>query len=120
MEKKIKGQLLKELLKELQESPEDALNLLTHLDKVVRPWQITHEYGNHYTTLTRSTILGREVANLKKDYPKWKVSIESQVLSSTPTMLHQKDAEASAKIYADDMLKQKGYILLDIEEKDKK
>jgi len=115
--------LIGQLAKEITEHPKLAVELLSAMSKVVRPWDessvTTLEDGrgqNVVKSYKRITITGQQVAVITQNFPAWHIKVMGERPAGAPSIFNRKDAQIEAKVFADDLLGELGYILMEDEE----
>jgi hypothetical protein len=101
--------VLEQLIAELSESPELALELSDTLGRIAGPWE--EESGQY---LVRN-MQGQEIAHISKVYPKWRVVVNGEVSKEAPFIMHAKDA-ITAKVFVEEKLREQGFIIRSSEE----
>lgn len=113
--------MITELIESLNKNPEEALMLSDTLRKILGPWEELSADSNSAATgtfLVIKNMMGTEVAQIIKDYPKYKISIEGEFLKDAPFITHGKDIMAG-RVFVEKKLRERGYIVRDskVEEK---
>jgi hypothetical protein len=96
--------VLEELVRELRENPELALQLSEAMGSIAGPWE---EQGGEYTV---RNMQGQEIAHISKAYPKWRVVVNGEVSKQAPFIMHAKDA-VTAKVFVEEKLREQGFII---------
>ncbi len=128
--------VLDTFLQELKQSPNRAVELIRVLGMITRDWEPLGSNGNpinevpvppgknprdfvktttssavHISGFRLTTIFGDEVATIFKDSPKWRVTIGGEYQIDTPFVQHSQKAEFNAKQFAENKLREKGFII---------
>lgn len=127
--------LIDSLVQEIVQSPARAAQLIKVLGKITKEWEPIGTNGNpinevpvppgrnpkdfvraatatvHISGYRLTTIFGKEVALVMKDSPKWRVTIEGEYQVDTPFIQHGSKAEFNAKEFAENKLRERGYII---------
>jgi len=123
------------LIEQLKVKPEGAVELVHTLSTITKPWEAIGNNGNivnevpvpqgqsatqfikqastapYISGYRMNTIFGDEVASITKDTPKWRVKIEGENQVDAPFVQHGQKAEANAKKFAEDKLRERGFII---------
>ncbi len=115
--------IVKQLVEEIKEHPQAAVELLTAMSRVVKPWQETNvgplEEGrgqNVVKAFLRTTVTGEELALIQQNFPTWHIRVMGERPTGAPDVFNKKDAERESKAFVDEMLVEMGYILMEDEE----
>lgn len=127
--------VLDTMMQELRQSPGRAIDFVHFLGKITRGWEPIGSNGNpinevpvppgknprdfvraatstvHVSGFRLATIFGTEVASIIKDSPKWRVTILGEYQIDTPFVQHSSRAEQNAKEFAENKLRDLGYII---------
>ena len=108
------GTVLKAVTEEMRSNPELAKEFFDTLRKTVGPWEsIGSENAAAISGFSRTTIFGKAVALITIGHPKWNITIEGETPKGITPVFHRSSSEVEAKEIVDDLLKEKGYIVLD-------
>lgn len=99
--------ILSDLVKEFRENREATKEFLHTLKQTVGPWEATP------TGFIRTTIFGETVAVITRGQPVWRMAVEGEVLRDVAPVFHRTTSEPESKEIVDNLLKEKGYIVLD-------
>lgn len=106
--------ILSSFIKELEEEPEQAKKFFNTLRRTVGPWEpVGSENAAVVSGFSRATVFGESVATITVGHPKWHIEIEGEAPKGITPVFHRSSSEAEAKEIVDDLLKEKGYIVLD-------
>lgn len=127
--------VIESMVQELRQSPGKAIEFVHFLGKITRGWEPIGSNGNpinevpvppgknprdfvraatstvHISGFRLATIFGTEVASIIKDSPKWRVTILGEYQIDTPFVQHSSRAEQNAKEFAENKLRDLGYII---------
>lgn len=130
-----KKSVLESLINDLSESPELAVNLVERLGKITKPWEPIgssnsklneipvppgespksfikkQDLGPFISGYKLVTIFGDEIASIIKDTPKWKIVILGEYQVDAPFVQHGQKAETNAKTFAEEKLREKGFVI---------
>lgn len=105
---------LSNLVRELREDPEKAKEFFNTLRQTVGPWESVGSANAAVVSgFTRTTIFGESVAVITVGHPKWSISVEGETPKGITPVFHRSTSEVEAKEIVDNLLKEKGYIVLD-------
>lgn len=132
----VQGSVAESLTQDLIQNPSRAIQLVKTLSKITRDWEPIGSNGApinetpvppgknpkdfikttssspvHISGFRLTTIFGDEVAMITKDSPKWRVTILGEYQVDTPFVQHSTRAEFNAKQFAENKLREKGYII---------
>ncbi len=101
--------VLKQLISDLNENPELALELSDTLGRIASPWQ---EVDGQILV---KNMMGKEIAHISKAYPKWRVVVNGEISKDAPFIMHAKDS-LTAKLFVEEKLREQGFIIRSSEE----
>ncbi len=127
--------VLVNLIEELSQHPERAIDLVRSLSCITKPWEPIgmasskinevpvppgespkkfikgQESGPYVSGYRLVTIFGDEVASILKDTPKWKIVVLGEYQVDAPFVQHGQKAEANAKAFVEEKLKLRGFVI---------
>ena len=105
--------VLSGLIEELRESPEGAIELLSAMTNIVRPWESLKTEGQSVMhTYRRVSAMGEEVARIESNAPTWILTIQGERYTGSK-VFNTKDADKKAKALLDAGLKEEGFVLME-------
>jgi len=126
--------LVDELIKELEGDPKSAVKFVQAISMITKPWEPLGNNGEpvnevpvpagvnprefrstataaYISGYRMTTIFGNQVAELTKGTPKWRVTINGVPQTEAPFVKHSKTAEEAAKKFAEQKLRELGYVI---------
>lgn len=110
--------VLKRLIVELRESPDLALEYLSVMDKIAKPWEQadnsldTGNFNAGILQFEKVSATGKVIATISKNFPTWNISILGERPKDAPPVFNNKSAEKDSKAFVDNKLAEMGFILM--------